>query len=80
MTGRGISTYENNNDRKIQRSSKNHNSIEINGLSANEVWNSFRVARKSKISSLKISKTQFMLNVLGIIIILSLMFIKENGF
>ena len=65
MTGRGISTYENNNDRKIQRSSKNHNSIEINGLSANEVWNSFRVARKSKISSLKISKNSIYAECLG---------------
>ena len=65
LTGRGISTYENNNDRKIQRSSKNHNSIEINGLSANEVWNSFRVARKSKISSLKISKNSIYAECLG---------------
>jgi len=65
MTGRGISTYENNNDRKTQRSSKNHNAIEINGLSANEVWNSFRVARKSKISNLKISKNSIYAECLG---------------
>ncbi|WP_143323901.1 heparinase II/III family protein [Candidatus Pelagibacter communis] len=65
LTGRGISTYENNNDRKNQRSSSNHNTIEIDNLSANEVWKSFRVARKSKILNLKISNNSINAQCLG---------------
>ena len=45
----GISTYENNKLRLQQRSTTNHNTININGINNNEVWSSFRVGRRAKV-------------------------------
>jgi len=45
----GISTYENNRLRLQQRSTTNHNTININGINNNEVWSSFRVGRRAKV-------------------------------
>ena len=45
----GISTYENNRLRHQQRSTANHNTININGVNNNEVWSSFRVGRRAKV-------------------------------
>ena len=48
----GTSTYENNKKRQIERSNESHNTIMINDISQSEVWNSFRVARRAKITNL----------------------------
>lgn len=45
----GVSTYENNRLRLQQRSTTNHNTININGINNNEVWSSFRVGRRAKV-------------------------------
>ena len=45
----GISTYEVNKRRLLERSTKAHNTVEINGTDQSEVWSSFRVASRAKI-------------------------------
>ncbi len=45
----GISTYEANKRRKLERSTKAHNTVVIDGLDQSEVWSSFRVARRAKV-------------------------------
>jgi hypothetical protein len=49
----GISTYETNERRILERSTSSHNTVEIDGLNQSEVWGGFRVARRAKIVSLK---------------------------
>ena len=45
----GISTYEANNIRIYERSTKAHNTVEINNTDSSEVWGSFRVANRAKV-------------------------------
>jgi len=49
----GISTYETNERRILERSTSSHNTVEIDGVNQSEVWGGFRVARRAKIVSLK---------------------------
>lgn len=49
----GISTYENNSVRHLQRSTSYHNTIEVNDINNNEVWSSFRVGKKARTKILK---------------------------
>lgn len=49
----GISTYENNLQRSLERSTRYHNTISINGKNNNEVWSAFRVGRRAKVTLLK---------------------------
>ena len=46
----GTSTYENNKKRQIERSNESHNTIMINDISQSEVWHSFRVGRRARIT------------------------------
>ncbi len=48
----GISTYENNSIRQSQRKTESHNTVMISNSEQSEVWQSFRVARRAKISKL----------------------------
>lgn len=48
----GISTYENNSRRLLERSTRAHNTVVVNGLEQSEVWSSFRVARRARITML----------------------------
>lgn len=43
----GTSTYEVSEERHRQRSTKAHNTVEIDGENSSEVWKSFRVARRA---------------------------------
>ncbi len=52
----GVSTYENNERRFIERSTAAHNTVKIGDFEQSEVWSSFRVARRAKIVSLKEEK------------------------
>jgi len=52
----GLSTYETNERRILERSTASHNTIEIDGENQSEVWGGFRVARRAKIISLKESE------------------------
>ncbi len=49
VTDTGISTYEANARRTLERSTKAHNTVVIDGLDQSEVWSSFRVARRAKV-------------------------------
>ena len=51
----GISTYEKNLERHIQRSTISHSTVEINNENSSEVWSGFRVANRAKIFDLLIS-------------------------
>ena len=48
----GLSTYETNQRRMLERSTSSHNTVEIDGVNQSEVWGGFRVARRAKIISL----------------------------
>jgi len=49
----GISTYESNSIRAYERSTKAHNTVEINNTNSSEVWGSFRVANRAKVIKLE---------------------------
>jgi uncharacterized heparinase superfamily protein len=44
----GISTYEKNARRHLERSTSSHNTVTINGLNSSAVWSAFRVAQRAK--------------------------------
>ena len=47
----GISHYENNKLRVMQRGTASHNTVEINDSNSSQVWHSFRVANRASIIS-----------------------------
>ncbi len=49
----GLSTYNTNRRRILERSTASHNTVEIDGRDQSEVWGAFRVAKRAKITSLK---------------------------
>jgi hypothetical protein len=48
----GVSTYENNKRRAYERSTKAHNTVEMNEESSSEVWGSFRLGERAKVREL----------------------------
>jgi hypothetical protein len=52
----GLSTYESNQIRHNERSTKAHNTVQINHQNQSEVWGAFRVANRAKIIELMESK------------------------
>jgi Heparinase II/III-like protein/Heparinase II/III N-terminus len=54
----GISTYETNDRRQLERSTSNHNTVEVNGQNSSEVWGSFRVGNRANSSILIDTPTQ----------------------
>lgn len=47
----GLHDYENSDERRYCRSTRAHNTIEIDGKEQSEIWGQFRVARRAKIIS-----------------------------
>lgn len=45
----GISTYEKNKLRQLQRSTESHNTVKIGDINQTKVWSGFRVAERAKI-------------------------------
>ena len=45
----GLSTYETNERRMIERSTSSHNTVEVLGLNQTQVWGGFRVAKRANI-------------------------------
>jgi Heparinase II/III-like protein/Heparinase II/III N-terminus len=43
----GISTYEKNAQRQLERSTESHNTISINGKNSSDVWGGFRVGKRA---------------------------------
>jgi len=54
----GISTYEKNERRQIERSTKAHNTVAIANKNQSDVWGGFRVARRAKIIEINETKNQ----------------------
>ncbi|CAA6820440.1 MAG: Heparinase II/III-like [uncultured Sulfurovum sp.] len=52
----GLSTYETNERRVLERSTFSHNTVEVNGESQSEVWAGFRVAKRANIINLEEGK------------------------
>lgn len=50
----GTYTYKKSKERNIFRSTKYHNTIEIDGKSSSEIWSAFRVAKRAKTKILNI--------------------------
>lgn len=48
----GLSTYETNERRTLERATASHNTVEIDKKEQSEVWGGFRVAKRAKIISL----------------------------
>jgi len=53
----GISTYEKNARRALERSTVAHNTVQIGDQEQSEVWGGFRVARRAKITDFSESET-----------------------
>ncbi|MFB9057049.1 heparinase II/III family protein [Mariniflexile ostreae] len=49
----GISTYEKNERRQLERSTCSHNTITVNHLNSSQVWSGFRVAKRAKTTILE---------------------------
>ncbi|MCB0664054.1 MAG: alginate lyase family protein, partial [Saprospiraceae bacterium] len=54
----GISTYEKNAQRNLERSTASHNVVQIDDWDQSEVWGGFRVARRAKVKVLKDSPSE----------------------
>ena len=48
----GLSTYEANHRREIERATFSHNTVEVNGKNQSNVWGGFRVAQRAKVKNL----------------------------
>ena len=53
----GLSTYEANNRRAIERSTLAHNTVDINSQNQSEVWGAFRVGDRANIIDIKENKS-----------------------
>ena len=49
----GISTYEDNGDRRYERSTKAHNTVSVNERDSSHVWKAFRVGKRATIKLIK---------------------------
>lgn len=54
----GLSTYETNERRTLERSTSAHNTVEIESRSQSNVWGGFRVAERAYVLSVEESNTQ----------------------
>lgn len=54
----GLSTYETNQRRTLERSTSAHNTVEVNEKDQSEVWGGFRVANRAKIIILNEKENQ----------------------
>ncbi len=52
----GVSTYESGERRLYERSTKAHNTVEINNTSSSEIWGSFRLGERAKVKILRDSE------------------------
>ena len=54
----GISTYEKNERRQLERSTQAHNTVTVNDTDSSQVWGGFRVARRAKVTVIKDNDSQ----------------------
>ncbi|MGK0174656.1 MAG: putative heparinase superfamily protein [Ulvibacter sp.] len=48
----GTSTYNNNAQRQLERSTKSHNTVQVNELEQSEIWSAFRVGERAVVNLL----------------------------
>lgn len=65
LVNSGISTYEKNSERISQRSTKAHNSVCVNLQNSSEVWSSFRVGRRAKVSCISVNNIKDVCRISG---------------
>ena len=56
IVDRGISTYNPNNDRQVERSTSSHNTVAVGNEEQSEVWGAFRVGRRARVDILQESE------------------------
>lgn len=56
----GISTYEKNHRRQLERSTISHNCVSLGNTNSSEVWGGFRVAKRAKVRVLNDSISEIM--------------------
>lgn len=49
----GISTYEKNEQRQLERSTLSHNTVVVDGKNQSDVWGGFRIGKRAKINVIK---------------------------
>lgn len=49
----GISTYEANERRQMERSTRSHNTVEVAGENQSDVWGGFRVGKRARVFDIK---------------------------
>lgn len=54
----GVSTYEKNELRQMQRGTYYHNTVQLGNLEQTEIWGGFRVAKRAKVFELKEKKNE----------------------
>jgi len=57
LVNMGTSTYERGPLRELQRATRSHNTLEIADTNSSDVWASFRVGRRARVSDVFIEKT-----------------------
>ncbi len=55
----GVSTYDKNERRQLERSTSSHNTLQIGNLNSSEVWGGFRVAGRANVVFLEKNDTIF---------------------
>ncbi len=55
----GISTYEKNERRQLERSTISHNTVCVGNAEQSEIWGGFRVARRAKVTIIEDGPNQF---------------------
>ena len=58
IVDKGISTYEKGDIRKLERSTKSHNTVVVDDKNSSEIWDVFRVANRAKVIE-KIEKENY---------------------
>lgn len=59
----GTSRYDVSNERLMQRGTRAHNTVQVNGEDSSEVWDSFRVARRARSLDYSISQENGLVTV-----------------
>ena len=59
----GVSQYEEDQRRLLERSTLAHNTLNYNYENSSEVWSSFRVARKARTFGISIKKSKKYINI-----------------
>lgn len=54
----GISTYQNNERRHLERSTMAHNTVQIGDFEQSEIWESFRVGKRARVKNLTDTKNK----------------------